>query len=80
MELLPSVNRDLTEDKRLEAAMPDIDSLAFDIRFALKHKAVGATARKLVWGGPRKFLVLIAATPFRWSLIRRPGCSASVWL
>jgi hypothetical protein len=28
--------------------MSDIDSLTFDIRFALKHKTVGASVRKLV--------------------------------
>ncbi len=28
--------------------MPDVDSLAFDIRFALAHKAIGDSARKFV--------------------------------
>jgi hypothetical protein len=36
--------------------MPDIDSLAFDIHFALKHKAIGASARKFVRSLPESEL------------------------
>ena len=39
--------------------MPDVDPLAFDIRFALTHKLIGRNARKLIRSMPEDALELL---------------------
>ena len=39
--------------------MPDVDPLAFDIRFALTHKSIGREARKLIRSLPDDALELL---------------------